>query len=96
MRRAIDFVLIVLFLCAVGYGAYQLGHHVDRLSNQAASRDSELNQPTTAATSTNPHRSHRTPEIVAIALGGIVVLLVLTSLAKTLVRGRKRESWRAS
>ena len=96
MRRASDFVLIVLLLGAIGFGAYELGHHVDHLSNQAASQDSELSKTTTAATTAHRHRSHRTPEIVAVALGGTIVLLLLASFANNLVKGRKRESWRAS
>lgn len=97
MRRLVDVVLIVLFLGAVGVGAYELGHRVDHLSNQAASQDPELNQPTTGATVASGHRakSHRTPIIVAAALGGTVVTLVLASALSSFVRSRRRERWRA-
>jgi hypothetical protein len=97
MRRLLDVVLIVLFLGAVGFGAYKLGHRVDHLSNQAASQDSELNQPTTTSAVQPTHRArlHQTPIIVAAALGGTVVMLIVASALGSFARSRRREHWRA-
>src|SRR4051794_31604693 len=96
MRRVFDLLLIVAFLAAVGLGAYELGHRVDRLSNQAASQDSELSQPTTTTASAHRSKSHRTPIIVVGALGGTVAVLVLVSVARSLMRSTRRERWRAT
>jgi ABC-type branched-subunit amino acid transport system permease subunit len=98
MRRAIDVVLITLILGAVGFGAYTLGHRVDRTSNEAAARDSELNQTTTSATAVgHPAKKARrvTPLFVGVALAGAVGALVLASLLNTVLRTGRRERWRA-
>jgi hypothetical protein len=94
MRRLIDIILIVLFLGAVGFGAYEIGHRVDRESKSLSSQDPELNT-STVASAKHSSRSHRTPIIVGGALGGAVVLIVLGSAVGAVTRGRKREHWRA-
>ncbi len=96
MRRFIDFVLIVLVLAAVGFGAYAIGHRVDHASTSLSSQDSELHGTTLAAGQTaKSSNKHRTEIIVGAALGGTAVLIVLGSLAGTLMRARKRDYWRA-
>jgi hypothetical protein len=94
MRRVIDIILIALFLGAVGFGAYEIGHRVDRESNSLSSQDPELNA-TTVSSANHTSRSRRTPIIVGGALGGAVVLILLGSAVSTVTRGRKREHWRA-
>jgi hypothetical protein len=96
MRRFIDFVLIVLVLAAVGFGAYYIGHRVDHESTSLSSQDSELGGTTVAATRTKSDNKHRTEIIVGAALGGTAVLILLGSLTGTLLRSRKRDYWRAS
>ena len=95
MRRVVNILIVALFLTAVGLGAYELGHRVDHYSNQAASQDSELNHPTTAAPASHT-TSHRTPIIVGLGIGGAAVALLLASLTNSLVRSRKRERWHAT
>jgi hypothetical protein len=94
MRRVIDVILIALFLGAVGFGAYEIGHRVDRESNSLSSQDPELNT-TTVASGKHSSKSRETPIIVAGALGGAVVLILLGSAVSAVGRGRKREHWRA-
>jgi hypothetical protein len=96
MRRFVDLVLIALVLAVVGVGAYELGHRVDHTSNNLATQDSELNSTTGGTTRTTSSDKHRTEIIVGGALAGTVVLIVLGSLASSLIRSRKREYWRAS
>jgi hypothetical protein len=97
MRRVVDVVLITLILGAVGFGAYTLGHRVDRTSNEAAARDAELNTKTSTVASGGTHakKSRVTPIFVGVGLGGAVVALFLASLANSAVRSRKREHWHA-
>ena len=96
MRRLIDVVLIILLLGAVGLGAYAIGSRVDNESNKLSKSDSELNGTTTSATRTTPSKkSNETPIIIAVALGGTVVLLLLGSAFGAMSRSRKRERWRA-
>jgi nitric oxide reductase large subunit len=95
MRRLIDIVLIGLLLAAVGLGAYAIGHRVDTESNNLSSKDPELHSTTLASGHTTTSNKHRTEIIVGVALGGTVVLILIGSLTSSLVRGRKREHWRA-
>jgi hypothetical protein len=97
MRRLIDGLLIIILLGAVGLGAYELGKRVDRESTHLSKQDSELNGTTTRATktTTTSKKSNETPIIIAIALGGTVVLLVVGSAISGLARARKRERWHA-
>jgi|SRR6476659_5026995 hypothetical protein len=96
MRRLIDGFLIVLVLGAVGLGAYAIGHRVDHESSKLSSQDSELHSTTVASAPTaTTTKSHRTPIIIGVALGGAVVLLILGSATGAMLRSRKRESWRA-
>jgi hypothetical protein len=95
MRRAVDVVLIVLLLAAVGLGAYYIGHRVTSESNSLSSQDSELHSTTVAAGHTGRSNKHRTEIIIGAALGGTAVLILLGSLTNTLIRSRKRDRWRA-
>ena len=95
MRRLIDLLLIVLLLGAVGFGAYYIGHRVDSESNNLSSQDTELHSTTVTTTHAATAKKHRTEIIVGAALGGTVVLILLGSLTGTLMRTRKRDSWRA-
>jgi hypothetical protein len=95
MKRLVDTLLIVLALAAIGLGAYAIGHKVDNESNKLASQDSELNRTTVAGTQTNVSKSHKTPIIIGVALGGAVVLLLLGSGVSAMARSRRREHWRA-
>ena len=95
MKRLVDFVLIVLLLAAVGLGAYYIGHRVDNESNKLSSQDTELHSTTVTSHATTVKKKHRTEIIVGAALGGTAVLILLGSLTSTLVRTRKRDSWRA-
>jgi hypothetical protein len=95
VRRAIDFVLIAIVLAVVGFGAYEIGHRVDHESNSLASSDPELKTTTVAAGHTKTSNRHRDEIVVAAALGGTAVLILLGSLTTSLMRSRKREHWRA-
>jgi hypothetical protein len=94
MRRVIDVILIALVLGGVGFGAYEIGHRVDRESSSLSAQDPELNR-TTVASAKHSSKSHVTPIIVGAAVGGAVVLMILGSALSALTRGRKREHWRA-
>ncbi|MBA3844602.1 MAG: hypothetical protein H0X39_18640 [Actinobacteria bacterium] len=97
MRKLTDLMILAAVLVAGGIGAYAIGHKVDHLSNQAASKDSEL-QTTTSAGTTVGHasRTHLTPLIVAAVLGGILLAFIAASLISAGLRSRKRERWRAT
>ena len=95
MRRIIDIVLIAAVLCAAGMGAYVLGRHVDHLSNQTASQDSELNS-TTVATRVVHHHSDRTPYFVGGAIGVALGAMVLGSALESVARSRRRQRWHAT
>ena len=94
MKRFVDGLLIAAVLAAVALGAYAIGHRVDNESNKLANQDPELNV-TTSATGVVHSKSHETPIIIAGALGGAVVLLLLGSGVNAMMRSRRRESWRA-
>jgi len=99
VRRASDFVLALVILAAVGYGAYRLGHLVDTTSTQAGEASAGTTTDATGIVTVTHHAnriSRRTIEtvIVAIALAAGVMLLV--SVVGNLVRGkRRRQTWRA-
>jgi hypothetical protein len=95
MKRFVNGFLILLALGAVGLGAYSIGTRVDRESNKLSSQDSELNVTTSATQTAHTSKTHRTPLIVGVALGGAVVLLLLGSGVSAISRARRRESWRA-
>lgn len=93
MRRPLDLVLIVAILVAVGFGAYELGKRVDTTSNNLAKQDSELNQKVYRPS--NPKGpSRHTIEVVAIAVGGALGVMILVSFSSTLLRTRRRQHWR--
>ena len=101
MRRILDVVLIAVLLGAAGFGAYLIGHHVDHLSNQASSQDSEL-QTTTGSAAPAAHHgytiagSHVTPLLVTAAVLAALGALVLAVLINALVKSRRRQRWRLS
>ena len=96
MRRFVDFVLIVLVLAVVGFGAYEIGHG-STTSRTPSRRRTRSSATTVAAGHTKAANRHRDEIIVGAALGGTAVLILLGSLTGSLVRSRKREhSWRAS
>jgi hypothetical protein len=93
MRRLIDMVLIAGILVAVGFGAYQLGKHVDGTSNNLARHDEELNQKVYRPA--NPKGpSRHTIELVGIAVGGALGVMILVSFSSALLRTRRRQHWR--
>ena len=95
MKRLTDALLVLLALGAIGLGAYAIGHKVDHESNSLAAQDSELNGTTTSAARVTHTKSHKTPIIIGVALGGAVVLLILGSGVSAISRSRRREHWRA-
>ena len=96
MRRTLDYVLAIAILAAVGYGAYRLGHLVDTTSTKAGEASSGV---TTTTVGTAVHHSHRpsrrTIEIVIVAVAGAAAVMVLVSLAGSLIRVRRRQHWRS-
>jgi hypothetical protein len=93
VRRLLDMVLIAAILVAVGFGAYELGKRVDTTSSNLAKQDSELNQKVYRPS--NPKGpSRHTIELVAIAVGGALGVMILVSFSSTLLRTRRRQHWR--
>lgn len=95
MQRFVNAVLIAGILAGVAFGAYTLGNHIDSTSNSLASHDSELNQKVYRPAH-NDGPSRHTIEIVAVAVGGAVGVMILVSAGGSLVRARRRERWRAT
>ena len=93
MRRLLDLVLIAGILAAVGFGAYQLGRHVDSTSNNLAKHDSELNQKVYRPSDAKGPSRH-TIELVGVAIGGAVGVMILVSFSSALFRTRRRQHWR--
>jgi hypothetical protein len=96
VKRLVNGLLILLVLGTVVLGAYAIGKRVDNESNKLSSQDPELNSTTVASGTTHATKSNETPIIIAGALGGAVVLLILGSGVSAVSRSRKRERWRAS
>ncbi len=102
MRRLLDLLIVTVLLGAAGIGAYEIGHRVDHLSNQAATNDPELNGTTTVATHTTTGHAHTiagrhvTPFFVIGAIVVVLLAFLAATLVNTLVKGRKRERWRVS
>lgn len=100
MRRLRDYVLGAILLAAFGFGAYEIGHRVDKLSNQSASQDSELNSTTTTpAHVTHGHMiagRHITVLLVGEAVGVLLGALILAAMLNGLIKGRRRQRWRVS
>jgi uncharacterized membrane protein len=95
MRRLLDLILIAAILGAVGFGAYELGRNVDTTSNNLAKQDPELGQKVYRPSNpTGPSR--HTIEVVAVAVGGAIGVMVLVSFGSSLVRTRRRQRWRAT
>jgi hypothetical protein len=99
MRRVLDFVLVVVILAAVGFGAYKLGLMIDRTSHEAAKASEGTFGTTTASTTTTPNHSkgpsRRTVELVIISVVGAAGVMLVVSIGGSLVRTRKRERWHA-
>ena len=102
MKSLRDLLLAAILLGAAGFGAYEVGHRVDHLSNQASSQDSELNGTTTTAGSTGTHHAHTlagrhiTPLLVGEAILVVVAAFIAVALINAALRSRKRESWHIS
>lgn len=95
MRRLLDLILIAAILGAVGFGAYEIGKRVDKTSNSLAQQDSELNQK--VVRHSNPGGpSRHTIELVGGAVGGAIGVMIIVSLGSSLLRGRRRQTWRAT
>jgi hypothetical protein len=95
MRRLLDLVLIVAILAAVGFGAYEIGRQVDSTSNNLAQQDSELNQKVYRPS--NPKGpSRHTLELVGVAVGGAIGVMIVVSLGSSLLRTRRRQRWHAT
>ncbi|HEU5363401.1 MAG TPA: hypothetical protein VFU56_08650 [Gaiellaceae bacterium] len=93
MRRLIDMVLIAGILLAVGFGAYELGKRVDNTSSSLAKHDEELNQHVYRPQ--NPKGpSRHTLELVGVAVGGALGVMILVSFSSALLRTRRRQRWR--
>src|SRR5665811_847883 len=102
MKTLRDLLLAAILLGAAGFGAYEIGHRVDHLSNQASSQDTELNGTTTTAGSSKAHHAHLiagrhiTPLLVGEAILVVVAAFIAAALIKAAFRSRKRERCRVS
>jgi hypothetical protein len=95
MRRILDLVLIAAVLAAAGFGAYEIGRHVDSTSASLARHDSELNQHVYRPE--NPRGpSRHTIELVGIAVGGAAAVMIAVSFGSALLRTRRRQRWHAT
>lgn len=94
-RRIVDLFVIVAILGAVGFGAYFIGTHVDKTSNTLAQQDSELGQKVYRPSNPEGPSKH-TIELIAISVAGAAGLMIVVSLAASLVRTRKRQRWHAT
>jgi hypothetical protein len=95
MRRLFDLLLIAAILVAVGFGAYELGNNVDSTSANLAKRDSELNQTVYTPQKAKGPSKH-TIELVVVAVGGAIAVMILVSVGSSLFRTRRRERWHAT
>jgi hypothetical protein len=95
VRRIVDLLLIVAILGAVGFGAYEVGRHVDNTSNTLAQQDSELGQNVYRPTNTNGP-SRRTIELIGMSVAGAAGIMIVVSLGSALLRTRKRQRWHAT
>ena len=95
VRRIFDLLLIAAILCAVGFGAYEVGHHVDSTSNTLAQQDSELGQKVYRPANASGPSKH-TVELIGISVAGAAGIMIVVSLASSLLRTRKRQRWHAT
>jgi len=95
VRRIVDLLLIAAILGAVGFGAYEVGQHVDKTSNTLAKQDSELGQTVYHPTAANGP-SRRTVELIGISIAGAAGVMLVVSLASAALRTRKRQRWHAT
>ena len=95
VRRIVDLLLIAAILGAVGFGAYEIGHHVDSTSNTLAKQDSELGQTVYRPAGANGP-SKRTIELVGISVAGAAGIMIVVSVASAALKSRKRQRWHAT
>ncbi len=98
MRRALDFLLAIAILAAVGYGAYRLGHLVDNTSTQAGEASAGTTTSASGVVSVVHHTkglSRRTIETIIVAIAAAAAIMLLVSLGGNLFRGNRRQTWRA-
>jgi uncharacterized membrane protein len=95
VRRIVDLLLIAAILGAVGFGAYEIGRHVDKTSNTLAKQDSELAQTVYHPANANGP-SRRTVELIGISIAGAAGVMLVVSIASAALRTRKRQRWRAT
>jgi hypothetical protein len=102
MRRVLDYVLVIVILAAVGYGAYRVGVLVENKSHEAASESENTTPATTTAgiatTASSDHSkgpSRKTVELVIIAIAGAAGVMLVVQIGGSLIRTRKRERWHA-
>jgi hypothetical protein len=99
MRRVLDYVLVIVILAAVGYGAYRIGVLVEDKSHEAASESENTTPATTTVTTTSSNHSkgpsRKTVELVIISVAGAAGVLLAVQIGGSLVRTRKREKWHA-
>jgi uncharacterized membrane protein len=95
VRRIVDLLLIAAILGAVGYGAYEVGRHVDSTSNTLAKQDSELGQTVYRPRNANGPSRH-TVELIGISIAGAAGVMIIVSLAGAALRTRKRQRWHAT
>ena len=103
MKKALDLVLIVLLLAALGFGAYSVGQAVTRESDEGFTQSSSETSTAKASTGdsevdlTERLRENR-PAVFAIVLVLVAILLVtLLSATRTSIRRRRskqRPPWR--
>lgn len=95
VRRIVDLLLIAAILGAVGFGAFEVGRHVDSTSNTLAKQDSELGQTVYHPTNANGPSRH-TVELIGISVAGAAGVMLVVSLASAALKSRKRQRWHAT
>jgi hypothetical protein len=95
VRRVIDLFVVVAILLAVGFGAYQIGRSVDKTSNNLAKQDSELGQKVYHRADPKGPSKH-TLELVGASVAGAAAIMIVVSLASSMMKTRRRQRWHAT